>query len=135
MVARAVVEAIEGKLAADWTETPIVGVLTPDAKPLGNVPFILVQYPITNSEQASIGAPGDNWWRDEGVFSLLVHQKKSRVELALQQADELAAMFRGKDIDGVRCWAPSGAAFDDGNDQALYYVVSVAVPYWYDHRG
>ena len=133
------IAAVEGRLAGPLTGVltgmPVVGVLTPGARPAGSAAFLLVQYPVTNSQQITIGAPGDNWWRDEGVFTVTVHQPKAKFALALQQADAVANLFRGQYFDGVQCWAPQSARFDDENDKGLFYVASIATPYWHDYRG
>ena len=139
MAQGAVISAVEGRLGGALpgalADMPVVGVLTPSSRPAGAGAFLLVQYPVTNAQQLTIGAPGDNWWRDEGVFTVAVHQPKAKFALALAQADEIAALFRGQQFNGVACWAPQSARFDDENDRGLYTVASVAVPYWYDYRG
>lgn len=140
MARLATIEAVEARLKAAWAATlwaatPVVGVLNPEARPADGGAHLLVQYPITNAEQISLGAPGANVWRDVGVFSVLVHQPKAKFRLAIEQADAVAAIFRGQWFDGVQCWAPSGAEIDDRNDKALFFVMSVAVPYQADLVG
>ena len=139
MAQGAVISAVEGKLGEPLpgvlTDMPVVGVLTPNNRPAGAAAFLLVQYPVTNAQQITIGAPGDNVWRDEGVFTVTVHQPKAKFAMALQQADAIASLFRGQYFGGVQCWAPQSARFDDENDKGLYTVASVAVPYWFDYRG
>ncbi|HVI28853.1 hypothetical protein [Hansschlegelia sp.] len=131
----AVIEAVEAKLADAFPNDTIVGVLNGGARPAGNAGFLLVQYPVVNSEQASVGDPGNNVFRDEGVFSVLVHQPKAAKRAAVEKADAVADLFRGQEFAGVTCFAPQSARFDDDNDRGLYIVASVAVPYHFDYLG
>lgn len=131
----AVPAAVEGKLATAWTETPIVGVLTPKAKPVGDAAFLLVDYPVTNTEVMTVGAPGANVWRDEGVFRVRLYYPKHQSTIAQQKAGVISALFLGQQFDGVQCWGPSDAPIDDENDRGLFYVQSVVVPYEFDHFG
>ena len=135
MAQAAVIEAVEAKLAEAFPDDVIVGVLNGGARPAGNAGFLLVQYPVVNSDQVSIGDPGNNLFRDEGVFSVLVHQPKAKKRAAVEKAGAVAAVFRGQQFAGVTCFAPQSARFDDDNDRGLYVVASVAVPYHFDYLG
>ena len=135
MAALAVIEAFEGRLADNWTTTPIVGALTPDDRPQDGSGFLLVQYPVTNSEQASVGAPGANVFRDEGVASILIHRRKHEQAQALADAEVIGDLFRGKEFGGVVTRAPYASALADDNDRGLFFVLSVAVPYVFDRLG
>ncbi len=53
----------------------------------------------------------------------------------LTWADELAALFRGKEFGGVQTFAPSSPVQDPNNDAGNYYVLSFAIPYQADIRG
>lgn len=129
------ITAIETYLASVWTATPVIGVLTDTPRPRGDAPFLLVDYPVTNTEMASHGDPGNNVWRDEGTFRIRVHQPKAKSQLAARQSSEIAALFLGKTIGGVQCWGSSEGPLDDENDNGLFYVTSVVVPYDFDHFG
>ncbi|WP_020184827.1 hypothetical protein [Methylopila sp. 73B] len=137
MAQLAVIEAVEGRLAEVWTASPIVGVLTPEADPHDGSPFLVVQYPVTNSDIASIGDPGNNLWRDEGVFLVRAYRPKGQLRQLVEDADTVGRIFRGwQSADGVlSCFAPEGASIDDRNDDGLFDVISVSIPYHFDHLG
>ncbi|MGQ4273398.1 phage tail terminator-like protein [Terrihabitans sp. B22-R8] len=131
-----VVSAIETYLAERWTACPIVGALTSRDRPKNGADFLAVQYPVANSEQLTIGAPGNNVWRTEGAIRLVLHfDRQTSRETALQRADELAALFRGKHIGPVLTFAPSPPTINDDNDDGLYFRLSFAVPYQHDLIG
>lgn len=139
MARLAVISAVEARLAANWTLCPIIGGLSTDDRPPsidGAVaPFLAVQYPVANSEQLTFGAPGANFWREEGAIRLVIHVGRQDGATGLAWADQLAALFRGKDFDGVQTFAPSSPAIDDRNDDGLYLQLSFAVPYHFDFIG
>jgi len=136
MASEAVVNAVAARLAANWNKVPLVGVNLNESAPADGSPFIVVQYPIANEEQISVGSPGANIWREEGVFRLVIHAERGGgVAQGLQWADELRTLFRGKHFDGVETFAPSPPAIDDSNDIGNYFQLSVAVPYQFDRIG
>lgn len=135
MASVAIVTAVETYLADQWNVCPVVGGLSTDDRPDNAAAFLAVQYPVANSSQLTIGAPGQNVWRTEGAFRILIHTKKADRSLALAWADELASIFRGKDLGGVLTFAPSPPAIDDRNEEGLYFRLSFAVPYQHDIIG
>lgn len=105
-----------------------------------NGAFVLVEYPVANSEQLSFGAPGQNIWREEGAFRVvIVEQRGVGVEGALAWADKLARLFRGIQIlepdCTIHCWAPSSPILDESNEDGSFFLVSFAVPYSADIIG
>jgi hypothetical protein len=136
MARMAVVAAVEGKLAADWTRSPVFGLLNPHARPSGNDAHLRVQYLNVTPEQITIGSPGSNVIREIGVFSLIVNRPKAQVTEAREDAELLQDMFLLKRLAGVvECWEPSVDPFADENDRGVFYVIGVAVPYWHDFLG
>lgn len=139
MAKLAVVTAVEARLAAAWTLCPIIGGLSDDDRPASTdgtvTPFIAIQYPVANAEQLTLGAPGANFWREEGAFRIVIHVARGAGATGLAWADEVAALYRGKNFDGVQTFAPSSPAIDDRNDDGLYLRLSFAVPYWHDYVG
>ncbi|TDR89108.1 phage tail terminator-like protein [Enterovirga rhinocerotis] len=131
MARKAVVDAVAGHLAANWTRCPIIGPNeTGDADPAGG-PFLSVEYPVATESQISTGAPGANIWREEGVFRLLLHvERNAGVDLILTWADELAALFRGRRLaEHIQCWAVMSPRLDDDSDERGYYQSVIAVGY------
>jgi hypothetical protein len=145
MALKAVRDAVEARLSAEWNEFPFRFVNqdgeTPTPNQNGEVipgvtPWLRVTYPVANSQQQSLGSPGANVWREEGAFRITIGvETGDGLDRALEWADGLAAIFRGKSFDGVTTWAPSSPVIDDRNYQGGWYKVSFAVPYWYDLIG
>lgn len=136
MARKAVVDKVMAILAAQWTSCPVDAPNTTFETPDDGSPFIVVQYPYTRSRQMTFGDPGNNNWRDEGAFRLVIHVPRGEgIDRATQWADDLTAMFLGKDFGVFKTWVPSAPATDDRNSAANYYVLSIAVPYWHDYLG
>ncbi|MCE4223401.1 hypothetical protein HCU64_06525 [Methylobacterium sp. C25] len=150
MPLKLVVDAVEGRLAADWSsetavqarldaglgECPVFGVNFEGDTPAEDGTFVQVSYPVANGEQLTIGAPGSNVYRETGTFQLDVMARRAGgVADGLTLADQLAALFRGKEFGGVQTFAPSSPAIDDRNDNGRYFILSVAVPYQADLFG
>ncbi|KQP53542.1 hypothetical protein ASF34_01120 [Methylobacterium sp. Leaf106] len=95
-----------------------------------------VSYPVANGDQLTVGAPGENVYREEGAFRIEINAKRGKgVSDGLQWADEIAAIFRAKEFGGVQTFAPSSPAIDDRNDNGKYFTLSIAVPYTADILG
>jgi hypothetical protein len=96
--------------------------------------FLQVDFPIAGSDQASLGAPGANKFRDIGTIRFIVNvQTGTGADTANTYAGELADLFRAKVLNsGVITYAPSPPVYlgVDGN----YAAWSVSVPYKYDHQ-
>ncbi|KAB7783480.1 phage tail terminator-like protein [Methylorubrum populi] len=136
MPLKLVVDAVEARMAANWTRCPVEGINLTGNVPKGPEPFVQVSYPVSNGEQLTIGAPGENVYRETGAFRLVVNARRGRgVADGLAWADELAALFRGKEFGGIQTFAPSSPVIDDRNDDGKYFVLSIAVPYQADILG
>lgn len=130
-----VVTAVRSRLEANFAGAPIWiengGTTVPDDLS----PFVVLQFPYNNTGQATAGSPGQNIWREEGAFRIVINVARGGgVDQARQWADEIARLFRGATFAGVRCWAPTSPVSDDRNDEDAYYRLSFAVPYTYDIR-
>lgn len=136
MASEAVVNAVEGRLSANWSRCPINGMIHKDERTDESASFLEVQYPVSNEEQITVGAPGANVYREEGAFRLVLMMNRSEApSTMLQWADELRALYRGKEFDGVQTFAPSPPAINDSNDNGSFYILAIAVPYQFDIIG
>lgn len=136
MASQAVINAVESGQLSLWSHMPIIGWVRRDERTDESASFLQVQYPVANEEQITIGAPGANVWREEGVIRLvlLMNRDEDRATI-LQRADELRSLFRGKEFGGVQTFAPSPPAIDDNNDDGNFLRLSIAVPYQFDRLG
>ncbi|WP_132254735.1 phage tail terminator-like protein [Methylobacterium segetis] len=136
MPLKLVVDAVEARLASDWDRCPVFGINQQGETPKTGSPFVQVSYPVANGEQLTVGAPGANIYRETGTFRLVINSRRGRgVVEGLAWADELAALFRGKEFGGVQTFAPSSPVIDDRNEEGMYFVLSLSVPYQADITG
>lgn len=139
MALSAVSAAVKAQLAT-WPNISAVEVRDlNDGKgntPPGNTPYLLIQYPVATAGQITFGAPGANYWRDEGAIRFVLNvETGSGANQALIWMEEIAALFRGKTLDGVRTYAPTSPVIDDRNDEAGWFTLSFSVPYDHDVVG
>lgn len=136
MAQAAVVAAVAARLAANFTRCPVVGINTQgDTDPAGK-PFLAIEYPVANENQITIGAPGANVFRETGAIRFVLSiERANGIDQGMGWADELRALFRGKQFASVNTWAPSSPVLDDNNDSGTYWRLTFAVPYYFDFVG
>lgn len=136
----AVMSAIGGLIAANWTHTPII-----EPNMAGNLPadgsaFLTVQYPVASEEMLTLGAPGANFWRESGgarvVLSIPSGKGVNQVGAPwMDRLDALRAALRGKNTNGVITWEPSPVTFDDRSDDGAYFELTFAIEFQFDVIG
>ncbi len=130
--------AAEAWLAAHWThsEVPILAPNGDGGVPADGAAFLKIDYPWCRSAQKSIGAPGNNVHREEGVFRVLIFVPRGiGVDDGRAWSAEIEAMFRGQSLaEHLVCYSPSTATDDQDTDGA-YCVFAVAVEYRFDLFG
>lgn len=130
-----VIAAFHARLTAGWNKCAVLEDANKSAA-VPTLPFLEVQFPVSNAQQMSVGAPGDNVWREEGGCLLILSvERGSGANGWAVWADELADLFRGKAFDGVTTGAPASSEYDDGNESGQVYQLRIAVPYDYDLHG
>lgn len=133
MAGKVVIDAVSARLAANWTLTAIVDDDTSGQGTGDGSPYVTIEYPVSVENQITVGSPGHNVFRESGAFRLkLVSQTGLGLSYATTLIDQLRAIFRGKQFDGVTTYAPSPAAVDNSNYVAGKFIVSSSVPYFSD---
>lgn len=131
MAEQAVVEAVEARLREIWDETgrcPIIGANDQGNTPSEGQPFLLVQYPVSNTVRTT-HSPS---YREEGGFRIMINTERATgIQTPMQWGHELAAAFRYKKFGGVETQAPTTPLIHDDNEDGNYYRTSVVVPYSY----
>ena len=130
MASPAVINAVEARLEAGFTAA---SVYLPNHKLPSAGPYVAVQFPLASELQATIGAPGGNVFREEGVIRfMIVVRSGSGLDTLGTIATQLRDLFRNARFDGVRCYAPTTPVFDDRSDEGGSFRGSLAVPYEFD---
>lgn len=138
MAINKVIDAVEARLAANFTRCTVFGfnLAAESEPPQDGSAFLQVSYPAANNTQITVGDPGNNLWRENGAFRLALFARRGEgIAGARVWMAELADLFRGKKFDGVQCWGPTSPALDDRNEEGVYFILSIAVPYQADYFG
>ena len=136
MPAPTVLTAVKARVAANWTHAPVFDLNDEEEAPADGSPYLVILYPVSDSEQMSIGSPGNNLHRESGVIRFLLYSGRGEgIDTAVQWAWELANLFRQQVFSGVRTLSPASPTIDDRNDVGNYYVFPVTVPYQFDFFG
>ena len=91
-MAKSAVDAFSTRIGTTWTSNDgtvlsVLGINDAGQSPATGAPFIEVTFPVLNERQFTIGAPGSNFYKQEGVARIVINQK------------------RGKGLDDVLGWA------------------------------
>ncbi|MGJ5163162.1 phage tail terminator-like protein [Bradyrhizobium sp. HKCCYLR1051] len=133
MASGALMAAVAARLAANWTRCAIVEDDTTGLGLSDGSPYVTIEYPVAREDQITIGAVGNNVFRETGAFRLvLVSEMGQGRTQPIAWIDELRALFRSKNFDHVTTFAPSPGVVDTSNYRAGKFVVSSAVPYYID---
>ena len=132
MAQGAVISAFKARLATEWNNRcPIVDSLNGAGD--ADAPFLTMQFPVANEDQISIGAPGANLFRETGAARFVLSIKTGiGIDGYIDWIDALRASFRAKQFNGVNTWAPSSPVLDDDNNDGGFWLLSFAVPYYFD---
>lgn len=138
MASAAVMAAVRARIEALWSRTPVrfpneLDAVAGAQAPADGSAFLIVQYPVAVEDQITLGAPGSNVFREEGAIRFVMQVPYGAgLDTYAEWLDELRALFRGKQFDGVTTYAASPAISDDGNDDGNFWALSCAIPYQYD---
>lgn len=97
--------------------------------------FVVLEFPAGDASQMTLGAPAQNWWQENSVFSMhIFYPHGTDAGQARGYADTLAAVFRGQQFDGVNCRAPSPPNPGESMKGA-WQALTVTTPYYYRIQG
>lgn len=132
MASGAVHAAVMARLAS-FTTAPVYEPNTRAEAPADGSAFVLLQYPVADETPISVGAPGQNVYREEGAIRFAVHvPRDAGLTLANSLCGELRALFRNARFGGVQCFNATPPILNDDNDDGAWCVVSCSVAYEYD---
>lgn len=126
-----VLDAVNSRLAANWTATPIIKYDQQARPPAADVAFLVVQFPIVNGVQPTLGRL---YW-ETGIIRLVLSVRRDMgYDQGAMWADELAHMFRAVTFDGIQTGVPDGAVLDDTADNGNWIIFSLIIPYRYEYE-
>lgn len=133
MASKLVVDAVEARLAANWTLCTVRGLNGSADTPADASAFLTVQYPVANEAHIGLGQVGQRTFRETGGIRLVLAMPRGRgVSLGLGWAEQLRALFRAQQFGGVNCLGANPAFLDDSNDDGGYFRLSIVVEYFAD---
>lgn len=133
MASPSVVTAFETVLADEWTRCPIIPENAQSQTPVDGTPFLMVQFPFVTREQITFGTPGSNVFREEGAARMVLNiERGAGLIEGRQWAEELVAMFSGRDIGSVIIRDIDGPVTDDRNEDGNYFRLALAFGYQAD---
>jgi hypothetical protein len=142
MASYVVIDAFTSMIGAAWPHTPIKDLNDSGKAPHDNSPFLIVTFPVAKEEQASVGAPGANIYREEGAAHVCLAIPigmgiNPPLSPGAKRIEALRAALRGRTFAegaGVT-WEASPPFVNEQSDRGAYFEMSFAVPYRYDLSG
>lgn len=128
MAKQAITDAVAARLAANWTTTPILKINEDMGTPADGLPWIRLQFPVSNDIQTVLG----RGYRASGAFRIVVATEVGEgLTNSMTRCEQIATIFRNQKFDGVQCLTPTiGEGIDDGS----YFIATVIVPFRYEYR-
>jgi hypothetical protein len=128
MPAKAVADAVQARLQANWTATIIIP-YDSNATPTDLDSFLVFQFPVVNGVKPVLNRV---FWEEGGIRFVLNVRRGIGLEQGLDWTDQLAALFREVKFSGVQCFEPSGPIIDDNNEEGDWISYAVVVPYRFE---
>ncbi len=130
MAGSATLAAVNARVATYWSATAYYGLNETAQTPADGAAFLVVEYPLANAEQISVGSPGAQLFREEGGIRFVLSIPRGQgVSYWIGQLETLLGHFRATTFSGVRTFAPTSPVLDDNNDQGSYWRLTAVVPY------
>ena len=132
MPSKAVADFFETYLAANWTETVIVGYDTVADTPDVDA-FLVQQYPVVFGTHPVLGR---KFW-EEGTYRLVLNVNRGIGQAqGLVWTDQLHALFNNvKFSSALETLTPDGPIIDDNNEEGDWIAYSLIIPYRFQYNG
>ena len=141
MASLAVMNIVNALVATAWgSNTPIVAADTTGIVPSDNSAFLMVTFPVATEIQKSVGAPGANFYREEGAFRCVLYAPVGRglnpsATPYASWIDALRAALRGQIVSGLVIFEASPPTVNNDSDKGAYWEMSFATTYHFDVQG
>ncbi len=125
------VQAVEAHLRAGFDRCRIFTENEFPEPPKDGGAWLLLQFPWSRSEWSTIADADEECEHlEEGAFRFVLSvDRGDGAHVARAWLDEIAALFRGREIGGLQCFSPSSPVTDDRSETGDWFTVSIAVPY------
>src|SRR5262245_37847915 len=129
MPAKAVIDAVQARLTANWTETVIIDYDT-NAYPPDLDAFLVHQYPVVNGLKPVMQRL---FWEEGGIRFVLNVRRGIGAAQGMLWSDELAGLFRYSKFGGIETFETSGPIIDDTNEEGDWISYSIVVRYRFEY--
>lgn len=124
-----VVDAVDSRLLANWTATPVVPYDSLDPPPEDAEAFVVVQYPIVFEEKPTLSR---TYW-ERGVIRLVLNVKRGIGQRqGIIWSDALKEIFRESSFDGVHTHEVDGPVIDDTIEDGNWVSYSSSIHYHFE---
>ncbi len=129
MAHKQVEEAVEAKLATDWSHCPVITENGKATAPKDGSDYLVLQFPAADARRMAVNK---RLYREEGAFRLVLHVRAGSGLARLRDlTEELAALFSDRKFAGVTSLVPAPPYSSERPDGA-YFWASIAVPYTFN---
>jgi hypothetical protein len=133
LASKAVEDAIDAYLAANWSNCPIFTENQQSETPDDGSPFLLLQFPVSIVTRSVVDR---RYYTEEGGFRIIINvQRGEGTDTIRQWGAELAALFRDQDVGPVECKIPTEPFTGDESDQGNYFQGAMVCRYIYRFDG
>jgi hypothetical protein len=127
MASKAVVDAVQARLAAHWTACPIFKENEQGVTPDDGTPWLLLQFPVATTRNMTVGSRA---YREEGGFRIVINiMRGTGSDLMFEWGDQIAAIFRDVKENGIEYLTPTSPFTDDQSDQGAFFTGSIVCEY------
>jgi hypothetical protein len=137
MASKFVEDTVDAYLEANWPHIatcPIIGENEPQEAPVQDDPavvkaFLLVQYPVSNTEKPSIN---ERTYQEEGGVRIVINLERGAGDALMREYGEtITELFRNVWIGDIEFLVPSEPFTDDRSDEGVYFTGAMVCPYRY----
>jgi len=119
---------IELRLRDNWATTTIAYDNVAFETPAGDTAWVAVRVFEDTSARITIGNPGVH--RQSGLIAIYIYvPQNTGTQVARGYADDIAAIFRDKQFNGITC---REASVTNVGDFEQWYQVNVTIPFYWD---
>lgn len=134
-------EIVVARMKAQWGRSePVAYPNEAFAQPIDTdgavLPFLALEVIWTSGDQESIGAPGANLQRGEGlIWAHAFVPRDTGTATASAMLDACRAIFTSKDFSGVVTQGMSPGGGGAGDEDGAYWRESANWVFWFDEQG